>query len=147
MKPYLLSSVCGRNESAQILHQLALAEDFMQRLPESESEERWSCHVLVRAFNRIFGEEFTWKVQDGHFGRYGTCHSWLWSSDSDIFLDLYPVAGINPFIVACKQSPWNALYMEHTRDYDRIIREVWEDHVLEAIQLWAKANERQYDSS
>ncbi len=65
-----------------------------------------NCHVLCRALAYHFNVE----VCDGYF-TIGYQHTWLASKSGASIIDVYPVAGAAPFIVAAdKISPWIGLY-------------------------------------
>lgn len=65
-----------------------------------------SCHLICKALARHV--EAT--VGDGYFIR-SYQHSWLLPASGSSIIDVYPVAGASPFIVANDPaSPWPKLY-------------------------------------
>ncbi len=69
-----------------------------------------TCHLICRALAR----HFEVSVHDGYFTP-GCQHSWLTTKGGSI-IDVYPIAGAVPFIVASNGfSPWTRLYEESTR--------------------------------
>lgn len=73
-----------------------------------------SCHLICKALARHF--EAT--VGDGFFVR-GYQHSWLLPTSGSSIIDVYPVAGAAPFIVANDSaSPWSGLYIKSS-DLDK----------------------------
>lgn len=135
MTPYIFSTIQNLDARTQLKMELSAAQYFMYRLPDATGDNEWSCHALARAFARIYSG-YGWKVQDGYFGRTGSCHSWLWSEKPAVILDLYPIGGITPFIVEAKHTPWNALYMQHDRTYSQDVRAEWDMMASRAIQAW-----------
>lgn len=85
------------------------------------SERHWdecrnqiSCHLICKALARHFKAA----VGDGYFVR-GYQHSWLLPASGSSIIDVYPVAGASPFIVANDPaSPWHKLYIK-SGEFDR----------------------------
>ena len=137
------------------LRDLELATAFMSFIRErEEADKNWSCHEVCRAFLRQ-RTSAAWEVSDGYFGRVGYQHAWLWGfSDDDpvrpsvTILDIYPVAGTRPQLVAASNSPWNDLYIDRARAYspDQMVRfSVGADKICTQTRddfLWLKIQEQ-----
>jgi len=114
------------------VEQLAVIREIMAELPDSSLI---TCHTVSRAFCPFL--RGNWRVADGHFAHRGMCHGWLWHRDQynleheeprELILDIYPVAGTGPILVACGYpSPWSNLYMEDNFYHARSVS-VFDDH-------------------
>jgi hypothetical protein len=82
---------------------------FDPSAPEFEGcGNQLSCHLLCRALV----DHFEVTAHDGYF-LAGYHHSWLLTRDGQSLIDVYPVAGVMPFIVhAMWPSPWLRVYTE-----------------------------------
>lgn len=138
MTPHMFRTLSSLQRD-DLLQDLSNAQQFVSQLPDRcVSMSEWSCHALVRAFFLV-PTALRWVVQDGHFGRYGTEHSWLWYQDQDLIMDVYPVAGCTPFIVEARFSPWNGIYLQNDRVYAKVTKDSWEKQGLEALHAWKNA--------
>lgn len=138
MIPYVLQQINSKAVADYYKDVLKKAWEFTARLPDRK-EDQWTCHGLCRAFHQHWGQDQSWQVQDGHFGRYGSNHSWIWFAESMI-LDLYPIGGLTSFLVEARYTPWMAIYMQNDRVYSRAVRQAWSDEAEEALaaytQVW-----------
>ncbi len=98
-----------------------------------------SCHLLCRALVEQYsgGKGLPkFSVVDGYFTK-GYEHSWLTTADRRAILDMYPVAGAAPFVVATDiMSPWRGMYVP-SNDFQKKLRgpQFKEDVAILAAQV------------
>lgn len=119
------------NRMVQVIKQMPdLIFDPTQR-SWSKSKNQITCHLLCRAL----AAHYDVTVHDGHFYNHFQ-HSWLVPKSGACIIDVYPVAGVVPFIVAADpRSPWVMLYKDSDEMQERFIKLEF----LESVELTTQA--------
>lgn len=150
MRPYVLKQ---NILPKWVEEELERVQKFLTRLPESVIPgEHVSCHVVAMVYSEMPKSEcpIHWELKHGHFTA-GYQHSWLTTEILDcvypmtdrLILDIYPVAGFQPFIVdGSLSSPWSQLYKTN-KAYDFVAKynDSWKKQAADLRELMEAFND------
>lgn len=137
MKPYVLKDI--PEEDIVLFKQI---EEVIQKMPDIKFENKegkhkekilLSCHVLCRAFAKVFSV----KCVDGYFFISCWRHSWLVTENKTI-IDVYPWALVGGPIMAIAdyRTPWINLY--HEAEISDLGNDDFKERVNETIKIIKK---------